>query len=231
MNKLVEYKTLVNIQAKRDVLVKEEHEEEANLHILTLRKGDLTLSSSGKEYSRKLMTRINNFYKSVDDEEKDTMFLLVNNRETGLNFKRYLLDAVQKKEVTTYRNLFEDNGFVRDIERLLQEKSFHHKSEMEKQGKRGFWSANARREWSRLEVIKLSEQSLYSIAGRSRKNYIHMLDGTSVRLNAEQEEQQSDILTNAIRDVVYNAVDEALGLNYEWEEKTLLENDEKEKLN
>lgn len=232
MNNLINYKTLVALQAQENVLMKERDEEDANLHILTLRKKDLFLTEDGKKYAQRLITRANNFYKSIKDDEKDTTFLLINNKETTLGFKNYLMDNVKKEnEINAYNEMFEDFAFVRDVERLLQEKSFYHKSVMESKSKNGFWSKNARAEWNKLQIVKYTENILYSAVGRSRQNYIHLADGSKARLTAEQENQQKEVLTEVIMRVVNEAVEEVLKLEYEKDNLPSIENSNNKKLN
>jgi len=212
-NKPIDYKSLLAIQEQENVLEKERFEEEANLYLMTtLNKSDVFQSTLGKKYARKLMSRVNNFYKSIEETEKDTAFLLINNDSTFEQFEEYLLTRVKGKEKQGYEQAFMDRGFVNDVKNLIRIKSYEHKQQRNMEGRVSFFSPEAQRQNSILAIMKANRSFAHEANSRVGKVYLTLTDGTQGTLNPCQLEQFKKVTIPIFEDIISREVNKKLRL-------------------
>lgn len=214
-NNLVEFNSLVIQRQQQNELAREQYEEEAHMILISkLNKSDIIQNEKAKVLSRKLMSRVNNFYKSIEENEKDTKFLMINNDTTLEDFKEYLLSKTKLTEREEYETAFRDQKFVNDIKNLLRLKSYEHKQDRELQGNVSFFSARAKCASSIAMVIKSNRTKLHESMARAGKVYLTMADGTQQALTNEQLQQIMPAMTAPIEKLMMEQMGDILSIEF-----------------
>lgn len=218
---LVTIERLRYLEEQENELMKERFEEEANICLLAkLNKTDIAQSEYKDDYSRKLLSRINWFYKSIEDENKDVNFLLINNNDTLESFKEYLLGKVKGEEKEEYELMFKEQSFINDVKNLLKLKSFEHKQQRELEGISAFFSARAKRESSLLMARKEGRSRMHESVQRSIKTYHNLASGRE-KLSPEQMEQFLEVILKEMDNVLLETNNNVLSIDFEEENKML----------
>lgn len=215
MDKLISYNELMELRARENTLQKEEHEEKAHMWIVANKnKSDVCLSEKGKKFSRKLMSRINNFYKSIEKAELNDKFLMSNTKQVVEHFKAYLLERVKGKEKEEYELAFRSNDFERDVFNLIRQKIYEHKQELELAGELGFLSAEAKCLSSMMLVVKSIRQSSHESTGRIAKVTLTMLDGSKEKLTDEQLKQITPMIEQSCDEILAKEMNRTLKVDF-----------------
>lgn len=213
-NRVVPFQNIVEQMNMQNDLVKEQFEEESHMILISkLNKSDIFMSKYKDEYARKLMSRVNNYYKSIEDEVKDTTLMLINIDDTLDKFKGYLLERVKGQEKQDYEEMFHDLSFVNDVKNLLRLKSYEHKQQRELEGLIGFVSSKAKCASSIAMVMKNNRAKLHESMARVGKVYLTLADGTKQTLTSQQLNQIIPIMTEPIEDLILEQMNNILSID------------------
>lgn len=221
-NKVIEFKDIKQQLEAQTASKRERDEEEANMILISkLNKSDVLTSKYKDQWARKLMSRVNNYYKSIEEEVKDTTLLLVNIDDTFDKFKGYLLERVKGKERQEYEEMFLDRDFQNDVKNLLRLKSYEHKQQRELEGTVGFISPRAKCASSIAMVMKNNRSKLHESMARVGKVYLTLADGTKEALTKEQINQIIPIMTEPIEELLLSQMGNILSIENSQPEKLI----------
>jgi hypothetical protein len=163
------YEIIQRQRNERNLLQREKEAEERYLPVLEMTYRETCLTKIGKDNSRSIASQLNNWIKSLSENQKKNKLFFVEIEEAIEEFEAYVLEKYKsnKNQRNKFQALFSQDNYINDCKRILLHKIYEYKTDQSLNNpENGFLSAtayrNAMTNHLEKEIRKLAHEGMAS---------------------------------------------------------------------
>jgi hypothetical protein len=163
------YEIIQKQRKERNLLQREKEAEERYLPVLEMTYRETCLTKIGKDNSRSIASQLNNWIKSLSENQKKNKLFFVEIEEAIEEFEAYVLEKYKsnKNQRNKFQALFSQDNYINDCKRILLHKIYEYKTDQSLNNpENGFLSAtayrNAMTNHLEKEIRKLAHEGMAS---------------------------------------------------------------------